>query len=63
MDTQSQNATGLLPLYMPPAVTIPLGTVIGLCVIIGVPVKFVFFCNLSNGDWQKPLLGKRHNQK
>ena len=40
---QLQNTTELLPLFMPPAVVIPLGTLIGVCMILGVPVKFVFF--------------------
>ena len=46
---QLQNTTELLPLFMPPAVVIPLGTLIGVCMILGVPVKFVFFRYLGKG--------------
>ena len=45
-----ENVKGVLMLYMPPIVIIPLVTVIILCVVIGVPVKLVFICNLRNGD-------------
>ena len=46
---QPQNTTELLPLFMPPVVVIPLGTLIGVCMILGVPVKFVFFRYLGKG--------------
>ena len=49
---QPQNTTELLPLFLPPAVSIPLGTLIGVCVIVGVPVKFVFFRYLSSAPQQ-----------
>ena len=45
---QSRNTTELLPLFLPPAVSIPLGTLIGVCVIVGVPVKLVFFRYLGS---------------
>ena len=47
-----QSTTELLPLFLPPAVSIPLGTLIGVCVIVGVPVKFVFFRYLSSAPQQ-----------
>ena len=41
------NATELMPLFLPPFVTIPLGALIGACVVVGLPVKFVFYRYLS----------------
>ena len=52
---QPQNTTELLPLFLPPAVSIPLGTLIGVCVIVGVPVKLVFFRYLRSAP--KRLFG------
>ena len=42
------NGTDLLPLFLPPFVTIPLGALIGACVVVGLPVKFVFYRYLSD---------------
>ena len=52
---QPQNTTELLPLFLPPSVSIPLGSLIGVCVMVGVPVKFVFFRYL--GSAPKRLFG------
>ena len=43
------NATELLPLFLPPFVTVPLGALIGACVVAGLPVKFVFYRYLRGG--------------
>ena len=49
------NATYVLALFLPPAVTIPLGALIGACVVVGLPVKFVFYRYLSgNGGGGAP---------
>ena len=42
------NGTDLLPQLLPPFVTIPLGALIGACVVVGLPVKFVFYRYLSD---------------
>ena len=52
---QPQNTTELLPLFLPPSVSIPLGSLIGVCVMVGVPVKLVFFRYL--GSAPKRLFG------
>ena len=50
--SQPQDTPELLPLFMPPVVSIPLGTLIGVCMIVGVPVKFIFFRYLGSAPMQ-----------